>query len=307
MHYLKTGDIVDVIAPGYPCLPEEVEGAKNFLKQWGLVPRIPADLIGKHFIHANSDEKRFSHLKAAINSSDSKVIWCLRGGYGSNRLLPLLAKMKKPRHEKNLIGISDITSLHTFVNQEWGWKTLHGPLLDRLGKGQVPTSIQKELKALVFGAQDHISFKKLKALNSAALNLKKIKTSVVGGNLTVIQGSIGTPWQINIKGRLLFVEDIGERGYRFDRIFEQMRQAGMFKACQGLILGDFIGGVEPKTGKDNFNLVFKRWAADLEIPVFTGFEAGHGMIQRPVPLGTEAILHKSTDGKNKFILDISNV
>ncbi len=89
----------------------------------------------------------------------------------------------------------------------------------------------------------------------------------------------------------MFVEDIGERGYRIDRMFEQFRQAGVFKGCHGLILGDFIGGEEPATQKNNFDLVFKRWAEDLDIPVFQGVEAGHGMIQRPVPFNTSCILN----------------
>jgi len=288
--FFKKGDIIDVVAPGYPSQPHEVEGGRDFLLKWNLQPRIPKGLIKPHFLHAHEDEMRFSFLKAAIESKDSRVIWCLRGGYGSNRLLPMLAKLKKPKEPKLLIGISDITSLHTFLIQEWGWATLHAPLLDRLGRNLVPPKLEKELQDILFGKRTEIEFKKLKPLNDAAKKVRTVRSKIVGGNLTVLQSTLGTPWQIDTKKKLLFVEDIGERGYRIDRMFEQFRQAGLFKNCDGLILGDFIGGEEPATQKNNFNLVFKRWAQELDIPMFQGLEAGHAVIQRPVPFNTSCEL-----------------
>src|ERR1700692_4112840 len=141
---LQKGDLIDVIAPGFGVTPEQVVGAHDFLLKWGLKPRIPVDLIQKHFLHANSDEKRFGFLQKALRAKDSKVIWCLRGGYGSNRLLPRLDQMRKPAQKKLLIGISDVTSLHIYFEQKWGWSGLHAPLLDRLGQGKVPPQLEKE-------------------------------------------------------------------------------------------------------------------------------------------------------------------
>lgn len=303
MHSLiQPGQIIDVVAPGYPCTAEEIEGAVQFLKSWGLVPRLPKNLIGKHFLHSNTDELRFKHLKQAIEAPDSDIIWCLRGGYGSNRLLPRLAEMKKPTKAKLLIGISDITSLHTFFHQEWGWRTLHGPLLDRLGKSLVPAKIEKELQQMLAGETKEIVFSKLKPLNKPAREIRALKGKVVGGNLSVLQSGIGTPWQIDTKNAFLFIEDWGERGYRIDKMLEQMRQAGVFKKCRALLLGDFLGGEEPKTGKNNFSLVFRRWAEELDIPVLAGVEAGHGVIQRPLPLGTKAELKVQAAGKSSFSL-----
>lgn len=289
--FFKEGDIIDVVAPGYPSQPHEVDGARDFLLKWKLQSRIPQGIIKPHFLHAHEDEQRFAFLKAAIEAKDSKVIWCLRGGYGSNRLVPMLAKLKKPKEPKLLIGISDITSLHTFFIQEWGWATLHGPLLDRLGRNLVAPKYEKEMHNILFGRQSQVEFKKLKPLNELARKVQNLKSKVVGGNLTVLQSTLGTPWQIDARKSLLFVEDLGERGYRIDRMFEQFRQSGVFKQCHGLILGDFIGGEEPATKKNNFNLVFKRWAQDLEIPVFKGLEAGHAPVQRPVPFNTHCVLN----------------
>lgn len=286
---LEPGDVVDVVAPGYPASREAVEGARRFLTRWGLIPRIPADLMAPHFLHANTDEKRLEHLKRALLAKDSKAVWCLRGGYGSNRLLPALAKIKKPTDAKLFIGISDITTLHVFLNQEWGWATVHGPLLDRMGAGRIRPRHERELKRLLFGEDRRIEFTGLKALNEAAAKRRTLRASIIGGNLTVLQSLIGTPWSFSGSGHFLFVEDIGERGYRIDRIFEHIRQAGLFKGCRGLLIGDFVGGEEPQ-GKNLIPAVIKRWAKDLDLPLYSGLEAGHGEIQRPVPFGPPATL-----------------
>ncbi len=304
--FFKEQDIIDVIAPGYAVKADEVEKARDFLLHWNLVPRIPKNIIKPHFLHAHDDEQRFDFLKAALLSKDSRVIWSLRGGYGSNRLLPKLAKLKRPREPKLLIGISDVTSLHTFLIQEWGWSTLHAPLLDRLGKKLVSPRHEKELHSILFGQQTDVEFKKLKPLNMAAKSIRSMRSKIVGGNLTVLQSTLGTPWQIRTRGALLFVEDLGERGYRIDRMFEQFRQAGLFKSCAGLILGDFIGGEEPATGRNNFKKVFNRWSQDLEIPVFQGLEAGHASIQRPVPFNTPCVLDVK-DGRGRLIVKTGGV
>lgn len=302
--YLQKGDIVDVVSPGFASTPEEVENARKFLLRWGLVPRIPKNLIQKHFLHSNSDEKRFGFLKEALEAKDSKVVWCLRGGYGSNRLLPRLDKMKKPKQQKLLIGISDITSLHVYIAQKWNWPTFHASLLDRMGSGKVPAKIEKETMDLLFGKTTSVEFKKLKAMNEAALKMKSVKTSVVGGNLIVLQSTLGTPYQLNADGKVLFIEDLGERGYRVDRVLEHFDQVGLFKKCKGLVIGEFLGGQE-SNGKALWPQVFKDWAARLEIPVFSGMEAGHGVIQRPLPLSTHAVL--SGGKKGSLLIDAEGV
>jgi len=295
--FLKKNDVIDVVAPGYPSQIHEVEGARLFLQKWGLQARIPKDLIKPHFLHANEDAERFDFLKKAIEAPDSQVIWCLRGGYGSNRLLPYLARLKKPTQAKLVLGISDVTSLHTFFIQEWGWKTLHAPLLDRLGRNLIAPKYEKELHQILFGQEKNIEFKKLQPLNEAARQLRKIESKVVGGNLRVLESSLGTPWQIETRKKLLFLEDIGERGYSVDRMLEHFRQCGLFKNCAGIILGDFVGSNEPNSEESKLDLVLKRWALDLQIPLFRGMQAGHGAIQRPVPLNTHCVLEMQASKK----------
>ena len=287
---LHEGDVVEVVAPGFASTPDEVEAGRRFLVRWGLIPRIPAGLIAPHFLMANTDEKRFAYLKKALTSEDSSAVWCLRGGYGANRLLPMLRKMKKPGKQKLLIGLSDVTSLHVFLQQEWGWPVLHGPLLDRAGLGKLPPKVESELRRVLFGEQGSVVFRKLKSMNDAAKKVRTIEAPVTGGNMVVLQSTLGTPDQVDLRGKFLFLEELGERGYRIDRIFEHLRQAGALKGCKAIFIGEILGGAEPSTGKPLWPLVFKSWARELEIPVFDGFELGHGVVQRPLPMGTRAVL-----------------
>jgi muramoyltetrapeptide carboxypeptidase len=124
--WLELGEIVDVVAPSSKCHPSVIEKFKTILTSWGLQCRIPDDLFGDSLLYANSDEKRFAHLQNAILSADSRVIWCLLGGYGSTRLMPMLRQIKPPKQPKLLIGFSDITALHIFLQGQWDWPTLSG-------------------------------------------------------------------------------------------------------------------------------------------------------------------------------------
>ena len=207
---LSEGDIVDIIAPASSCAPERLDGAIRFLSAWGLKPRLPRKIFGRDVICASDDATRFDHLKQALFAEDSHAIWCLRGGYGSIRLIPELRKLRKPSkmQPKLFLGLSDITSLNVFLNQEWGWSTLHSPMLDRLGRNESKPQYLRELKQVVFGDVNKISFSGLKPLNEAARNRSGLVTGVVtGGNIMTLQSSLwytrrlGRPGQNRIHGR----------------------------------------------------------------------------------------------------------
>lgn len=294
---LKPGDIVDIVAPGFAPTVEELDSGIRFLEGWGLVPRLPRNIRGKDILCSNCDEVRFQHLKEALYAKDSKAIWCVRGGYGSLRLIPHLLKLKRPRTRPKLfIGLSDITSLHAFLNQRWGWPTVHGPLLERLGQGAALPKYERELKKFVFGEMTTIRFSKLKALNEAAQKDGVVRGRVSGGNLIVLQSSLGTKASWQTEGRILFFEDVGERGYRIDRVLEQFSQAGLFKRAKAIVFGQFTESHE-RDGRDLVPLVIKRFAQTVKIPVFSGLESGHDIIQRPVPFETPSLLRLGKRGE----------
>jgi muramoyltetrapeptide carboxypeptidase len=286
---LQIGDTVDVIAPGFRTSLEHVENARKFLESLGLVARIPSDLFGDDVIASQTDEIRFKHLKNALLAKDSKAVWCLRGGYGAIRLLERLKKIKPPKNPKIVIGYSDVVSLHNFLNQFWQWPTLHGPLLDRLGQHTLEISQVNECLDTVFGRIDSIVHDGLTPLNTAAKKVRTIKGRVFGGNLIVTQSHLGTPFAKIPKDAILIFEDIGERGYRVDRVLVHLSQAGYFKNTRAIIFGDFIGGAE-QNGEEHVTRVIDRFARESKIPVYRGLKVGHGNLQRVVPLNTSAVL-----------------
>jgi muramoyltetrapeptide carboxypeptidase len=292
---LAPGDVVDVVAPGFRCTAEQLENGIAFLRRAGLVPRVPPDLFGEDLLCANSDAVRFRQLRKALFARDSRAVWCVRGGYGAIRISQRLQALKPPRHPKLLIGYSDATTLHQLLNLFWGWPSLHGPLLDRLGSTEVREAERTELHALLFGSASQTLFANLVPLNAAARRRQQINSRLTGGNLTVLQSTLGTALQRRPAG-MLFLEDIGERGYRIDRMLEQLRQAGVLRNLKAILLGSFLGGAE--TDRSNLGpAVLERFAQSLSIPVLAGIDAGHGPYQRPVFLHTRAQLRCGPDAQ----------
>ena len=288
---LQKGDLVDLLAPGYPVEKERIEAGVHILKTWGLRVRQAPDLIKPFHFHAQTDEKRLASLLKILAARDSQAAWCVRGGYGSNRLIPGLLKNRVIQVPKIFIGISDVTSLHLFLNQKWKWKTLHGPLLDRLGAGTLPPEYLEELRSLLFGESKEVLFEDLQPMNKSALKKQKITGIVTGGNLTVLQSALATKLQPRLDGKILFLEDTGERGYRVDRMLEQFKQAGLFHKCAAVVFGPFLGGSEPR--KEGFSFIpfaLERFAEGISVPVWQGIEVGHGERQRCLPLGSPATL-----------------
>lgn len=273
--YLKPHDIVDVIAPASTCPEDKMLAGLEWLRSIGLIPRVQPDICKTDIFFASTLENQIEHLKEAIYS-DSKAIWCLRGGYGSMRLIPFLQKLKPPKHPKLFIGFSDITALHLFFNKVWDWPTLHGRTISQLSVGRKTHDI-KELKKIIFGEiEQQKEFKKLIPLNRPAQDEKEIKGKIIGGNLRLLQSSLGTSWEINPKGKILFIEDVAERGYSVDRMLEQLHQAKLLhQGVKALLVGDFTEGKE-KTGKDLTRTALIRFAERIPYPVIGGLPCGHG-------------------------------
>jgi muramoyltetrapeptide carboxypeptidase len=198
---------------------------------------------------------------------------------------------------KLFIGLSDITSLHVFLNQNWGWPTVHGPLLDRLGRKATLPKYEKEMHHFVFGDLPEIRFKGLRPLNEAARKTgRRVRGAVSGGNMVVLQSSLGSNASWETTGRILFFEDTGERGYRIDRMLSQFSQAGLFAHCKAIVFGQFIGG-EEADGSSLIQPVIRRFAQSMKIPVLGGLQSGHDLIQRPLPFETKAILKLGDRGE----------
>lgn len=288
---LKKGDIVDIVATSHAASAEEIKQSAAYVRSLGLVPRVPEKLIGKDLFCANTDEKRFAFLYKALCAKDSAAVWCLRGGYGAARLMLWLEKAKKPAREKLLIGFSDITVLHLFLLQRWGWKPLHGPVLTPIARGVVSKETLRRLKALLFGAAKQATLEDLTPLNAAAKKTGSVNATLVGGNLSLLQTSLGTNWQLNTKGKILFVEEIDERPYRVDRMLTHLKQAGALDGVKAIIFGTFGNEATDAAMLKFFDQTVKRFAEEMpRIPMLKTEKIGHALENYPLPIGTKATL-----------------
>ena len=302
-YFLKKGDVIAIVAPASAPPADVIGKAKAWIEKNGFVALIPDDILKSEIYLSNSDQYRFNHLKSVLQNPKVNAIWCIRGGYGCSRLIPELVQLKKPK-EKLFIGISDITTLHLLFTKKWNWRTLHGPLMDRLAENKLTAKNEEEMMQAILGQKKEFIFDGLTALNSAGTKNKKIQAPVVGGNLTVLTSNFGTPAEIAAKKHILFLEDLSERGYRIDRMLQQIKQSKAFKHCQAIVFGDFLGGDEPaKQGalntapENHVQATLRNFAEQINIPVFSGLLAGHGAIQRPLFFNTKAVLFSGANPK----------
>lgn len=148
---------------------------------------------------------------------------------------------------------------------------------------------RSEVERVLFGKTSELVYQ-LTPKNKYARSHTRILSSLTGGNLEVVAGHQGTPWQIKTAGKILFLEEVNERGYRVDRKFQNFKQAGLLDDAEAIVFGDFIGGSEPDNGRKMWKDAIDDLAASVKLPVFVGLRSGHGHVQRPVPLNTEAVL-----------------
>jgi muramoyltetrapeptide carboxypeptidase len=288
---LKPGDSVEIIAPSSRCTDTRLQELKALLKSWDLNCIVDERIFGDDLLCANTDEIRFELLKKALERNESKAIICARGGYGSMRLIPRLATLTPPAQAKLFVGMSDITALSLYLERHWHWPTLHG--------GASPDIFSKEslrtLKAFLFNEVKEVSLNG-RPLNAQAQEVKTLKATITGGNLCLVQTSLATHWEIDARKKFILLEEVGERGYRVDRMLEQLKQAGAFDEASAIIFGDFLKGNEPD-GSSLIAPVLNRFAETIPIPVVQIEGVGHGHTNVPIPLGVETQLQLGKEVK----------
>ncbi len=293
---MKAVNVIDLVAPSSSSglIFEEVKKATKYYIDNNFKINLPDDLIDPSLIyHAHNDEYRSKHFEKVAFNDSSSIIWCVRGGYGAAKVIEHLQKLPIPKHKKTLIGFSDITALHLFASQKWGWRCIHGAgfyrsrndaesqqnidLVIDLLKGHSKTLILPELKLIA---------------NPPSAAIEAVAT---GGNLSLIQTSIGTSWQLEAKGKILLLEDCNERGYKVDRMLFHLYQAGLLKEVKAIIYGDIVGGDE-KDGQNHVQYALKEIAKIIKIPLFQTQYFGHGIHNHPFLIDGRGVIRP--DGQN---------
>ncbi|MBF8723528.1 S66 peptidase family protein [Pseudomonas guariconensis] len=274
-----------IVAPAGPARLDEQKAHRWFTSR-GMQCRLYPGVSQAQGYLAGSDQQRLDDLHAAFADPDIDAILCMRGGYGSMRLLDRLDFDLIRRHPKPLVGYSDITALHTALNRYAGLITFHGAMLnaDLLGEKLEPTvpSLLSQLRGEL-GEGDVLRHPEAYPLTCVQPGVASGR--LLGGNLSLLCATLGTPAEIDSQGSILFIEDVNEPLYRVDRLLTQLRLAGKLNGVRGVLVGDFAGisvaAMVPLL-KDIFG--------PLGVPVLAGWRSGHCDPNLCLPLGARVRL-----------------
>ncbi len=293
---LYPGARVALVAPSSAVAADRLGPAQDAVKALGLepVPYPSCYATSRHGYFAADDVQRASDLQAAFADDSIGGVLCLWGGYGAHRLLPLLDLDAIARRPKRFAGYSDITALHTAFNQICGFVTFHAPMPASDYYQPVDEFTMSRLRRCLFGSLagpvENPAGRPLTALSPGSAMGR-----LCGGNLSLLAASLGTPWEIDTKGKLLFLEDVGEKVYRIDGMLTQLRNAGKFRDCAGVILGDWTD-CPPEHPERSLTLeeVFRELIVPAGKPVLSGLACGHSLPNLSLPLGAMAAMDADT-------------
>ena len=295
---LKSGDTISILAPSGVLnnFDKKIEKAINIFKSWGLNVVLGNHIYDKNGHFAGTDKNREKDFQKALDNKNIKAIWCARGGYGAVRIIDKLNFDNYLKNPKWIIGFSDITVIHNklnFLNSE----SIHAMMITGFEDiGQNNDSLSK-LKNVLFG--DSLSYSIASNKNNKT---GKSEGIIVGGNLTLIQSTIGSKTELKMKDKILFIEEIGEYAYHIDRMLYSLKRAGYFENCKGLIVGQIS---DVKKNNTDFGRSINELILDVldeyNFPILFDFPAGHEKTNFPIILGRKVILEVSkSDSKVIF-------
>ncbi|MDR1663617.1 MAG: LD-carboxypeptidase, partial [Clostridiales bacterium] len=237
---LQPGDRVAILAPSGPCDGSFLVPAVKSLEKLGLRVHVTESCRSRHGYLAGSDALRAADVNGAFADRDIRGIFALRGGYGSQRILPLLDFGMIRRHPKVFAGYSDVTALHTAFSQLCGFVTFHAPMpATELRDGIADDFTLRSLTDTLFRPLVPIPFPMPKGHQMETLAPGRAEGCLTGGNLSLLASSLGTPYEWDAADRIIFMEEVNEEPYRIDRLLLQLKLAGKFRRAKGIILGGF--------------------------------------------------------------------
>lgn len=293
--FLHQGSKIGIVAPARKVTPEEMQYAIDWLKEQGFVPVYDDRLFAEHHIFAGDDDFRAAVFQEYLDNEQIEAIWLARGGYGSIRIIDKLDFTRFLQHPKWVIGFSDTTVIHGKLNR-LGVPSLHASM-PFFFANKTPESKQSLLDALS-GKPLHYVFPTHK-MNRVG----QMEGEIVGGNLSVLYGMIGSDTFPELEGKILFIEEVDEYIYHIDRMMHALKRAGKLARLKGLIIG---GLTQIHDNPDPFGMsveeVIAEAMGEYDYPVCFGFPAGHFDDNRAVFFGLDSRL-LVTDEKVVFLND----
>ena len=292
--FLKPNDRVVILSPSGKIEAQWVEGLKQVLEEYGLVVSVAEHTLCQAGRFAGTDEDRIADLQAAVNDPQVSAIFCSRGGYGLARIIDKIDFSPLKDDPKWVVGFSDITVLHNALSLV-GVASIHGIMAKHI---TLRAEGLDNLMAMLFG--ENVGYE------VASHEMNKVgETSgqLIGGNLSVLYGLRGTPFDLDYEGKILFIEDLSERLYHVDRMIQNLRLGGVFKQIKGLVVGQFTDIDEDDSFPGGVYGVISEAVKDCNIPVCFNFPAGHVDNNHPLMMGAQYSLKVTNE---KTILKCSN-
>jgi len=284
---LSTADTVGIVAPAshIPRANEEyLEQGLERVKQMGFAVKCSPSLqVRKHLYLAGKDQERAEELMAMFLDPEVKAILCSRGGYGAQRLIPYLDADRIRSHPKPLVGCSDITVLLIYLLQQCLVIPFHGPNVATSQFVQGDAEMALALKRALTSAEP------LAEIACSELRGGEAEAEIVGGCLSSLVTVLGTPYEPDLQGKVLFVEDVNEPPYKIDRMLTHLKSAGKLAGVKGVVFGQM-------PGCDTDNGLLREVIVDvlgaIEGPILVGFPSGHGLRNLTIPLGVPIQIQK---------------
>ena len=277
---LKRGDLVTLIAPSGVCDAERLARGTALLEEWGL--RVEPHHAGRALRYlAASDEERGRRVREALARDDVRAVLAVRGGYGAARLhrhVDLRAVVAKP---KIFVGFSDVTIFLNRLVQEADLVAYHGPMI-AADLPRISDAGRERFRRFLFGQDGWWDGAVREVWRDGDADGR-----LVGGCLSLLVTTLGTPYEIDTEGAILFLEDVAEKPYRIDRMLSHMRDAGKFEHVRGMVLGPLLdcdGGEGPALLRE----IFLDILGDVDFPILYGLDAGHGTNNVVLPFGCRA-------------------
>ena len=277
--FLKKGDTIAIVATARKNIDDNLKFAKDLLNGWGLEVKV-GSTIGLDINQlAGTDEQRAADFQEQMDNENIKAIWCVRGGYGTVRMIDLLDFTKFKQHPKWIIGFSDVTVLHSHLNN-LGFQSIHGIMPV---SSKATADAKESLRKSLFGEhlEYTVPFEKMNKLGKA-------KGELVGGNLSILYSLLGSPSAIDCKDKILFIEDLDEYLYHIDRMMINLKRNGCLESLKGII----VGGMTKMNDNDipwgkNANQIIEEITSKYNIPIIYNFPAGHMADNRALIMGRQ--------------------
>ncbi|MGE0407397.1 MAG: LD-carboxypeptidase [Candidatus Korobacteraceae bacterium] len=288
---LRSGDQIAIVAPASNVKREALEAGCNRLRDLGYRPVYDSSIFEQDLYFAGSAERRARELHHAFANPEVRAIVCARGGYGSNYLLPLLDLDLIRSNPKIFAGYSDLTCLLTYLRDAAGLVTFHAPMAIK-DFGAAEGVHLPSWNAAVSGSREW-------SLNSGQEGMAGLvplvpgsgEGELYGGCLSILVASLGTPYEIQTRDKLLFLEDVNAKPYQIDRMLMQLKFSGKLEGVRGIIFGEMLDCMQTANQGYALEDVVRRVVGDLGIPVAYGLRSGHVTTQNvTLPLGVHAEL-----------------